>query len=98
MFGWSAPSAPSKVPVDRNSTVRGKSRAIAGSAAGGVDRPRPQVGLGHAEAVPDLPQLVVGDHHVLRHRMLQIGDVALQPSQRFGSGPQMAVYALGSRR
>jgi hypothetical protein len=50
MYGWSAASAPSKVPVDRNSTVRGKSRAIAASAAGGVDRPRPQVGLGHAEA------------------------------------------------
>jgi len=62
MFGWSAASAPSKVPVDRNSTARGKSRAIAGSAAGGVDRPRPQVGLGYAEAMPDLPQLVVGDH------------------------------------
>jgi hypothetical protein len=60
-----------------------------------VDRPRAQIGLGHAEALLDLPQLVVSAHHVLRGRGFQVGDVALQPGQRPGLGFEVAVHALG---
>ena len=50
-----------------------------------VDRPGPQVTVGHSEALLDLPQLVVGAEHIVRGRgVVQVGDVALQT--REGSG------------
>ena len=58
-----------------------------------VDRPGPEIGLGHPEALLDLPQLVVGAHHVLRSRRLQVGDVALQPGQGTGFGLEVTVDA-----
>jgi hypothetical protein len=48
-------------------------------ALGSEDRPRSYVGLRHAEAILDLPQLAVGRHHELRGRCLQVIDVPLQP-------------------
>jgi hypothetical protein len=38
-----------------------------------IDRPRAEVGLGHAKALLDLPQLVIGAHHVLGGRRLKEG-------------------------
>jgi hypothetical protein len=49
-----------------------------------VDRPGAQVVLGHAEALLDAPELVVGADHELRARVGDVGDVALPAGQRAG--------------
>jgi hypothetical protein len=44
----------------------------------------------------DLPQLVIGAHHELRSRRVQIGDVALQPCQGTRFGLEVTVDAAGA--
>jgi len=60
-----------------------------------VDRPGSQVVFAHPERFPDVPELVVGADQELRGRVVDVGDVALEPGQSAGFGLELAVDGLG---
>ena len=58
------------------------------------DRPGGQVALGHAEALLDPPQLVVGADHEFRCRGIDVGGVGLPAGQRARLGFEFTVDAF----
>ena len=56
----------------------------------------PQIVLGHPEALLDAPQLAVGADDELRGRLVQVGDVALDPGQGTGLGLQVRLTLLSA--
>ena len=67
---------------------------VDGLAGAVIDRPGGEVGLGHAEALLDLEESVVGADDELGARVGQVGDIALDPGQGSGLDLQLAVHRL----
>jgi hypothetical protein len=61
-----------------------------------VDRSGLQVVFGHAEALLNAPQLVIGVDHELWGHGGEVGGVALEPGQPAGFGLQIAVDTRGA--